>query len=119
MADLDLVYGCITREIEHAVGSGTAHALGEMIAHGIAEGLHAALSGAQASPSRDQLAAMALPGILTAVYSRNEGVDDALCARLAYDAAEAMVAERERRAEIDQRVAAVPSTLTGEDVSNG
>jgi hypothetical protein len=104
MADLDLVYGCITREIEHALGSGTAGALGEAVARGIVEGLASAPASVSTSPSRDQLAAMAMQGAMgnPEVLARLEDAPSDRFARnvagLAYELADAMLAERAKAA---------------------
>lgn len=39
MPEIDLTYGCVTRELDHAIGTGAASAVGRSIAEGMLERL--------------------------------------------------------------------------------
>lgn len=100
MAELFFDENALVRAVERVRGTGEANLLGEAIAQGIGEHLEQYLrtlarEAGQAAPTRDQLAAMAMQGTLAA-DGEEKWTPDGVAA-WAYDVADAMLAERERR----------------------
>jgi hypothetical protein len=98
----------LAQAVQFVIDTGTANALGEVIAQGIGERLEQYLRTLareavhEAAPTRDHLAAMAMQGLL-ADESGGEGGffrDLSTMATRAYAAADAMLAERARRAAV-------------------
>lgn len=103
MPEITIDLPSLSRAVEHVRATGEASLLGEAIAQGFGERLEEILrslarDAAQARPSRDQLAAMAMQGALASYAGSNTDPDPAVIARYAHDIADAMLAERERRA---------------------
>lgn len=102
MPDITLDEHSLTRALQFAIDTGTVNALGEVLAQGIGEHLEQYLrtlarEAAQAAPTWDQLAAMAMQGALAADKNGDLDWTPSGVAKWAFDVADAMLAERERR----------------------
>lgn len=98
MAEISFDLTSLMHAVEHVRATGEANLLGEAIAQGLGEHLEQYLrtlarGAAQAAPSRDQLAAMAMRAWLGTFRGPEDPKPDAI-ASLSYRMADAMLAER-------------------------